>query len=148
MWSNDNFFQRFKILGSNYLTLCRTTNFRFFKLEKFAPNNFKFDEKSQKFSRSVETITRKFSFSYCVFKRLLLQTLKTMGFSGIELNFWIGWIQVKLKTKYITRGSSKVLPRSLWRSSRDTPSINLTSAATPLNHRYALIDLRHSLVLS
>ena len=58
------------------LTLSQTT---YFKLKKFADNNFEFDENGRKFSKRVEKcekrrVTCNFSFSHSVFKRLVLQT--------------------------------------------------------------------------
>ena len=52
-------------------------------LKEFADENFKFDEIGRKLSKWVENtvgkgkiVTSNFSFSHCVFKRLLLQTHK------------------------------------------------------------------------
>ena len=60
------------------------------KLKEFADNNFKVDENGRKFSKWIETlwekekllITSNFSFSYTVFKRLVLQTRKNQGLFG------------------------------------------------------------------
>ena len=56
------------------------------KLKEFADNNFKFDETDRKFSKWLENwekekllVTSNFSFSHCVFKRLVLQTHKPQG---------------------------------------------------------------------
>ena len=41
------------------LTLSQTTNFRLFQTEKFADDNFKFDENGSKFSKQVENTVGK-----------------------------------------------------------------------------------------
>ena len=64
-------------------------------MKEFADNNFTFDENERKFSKRVETlrekekllVTSNFSFSYSVFKRLLLQTRKNQGLFGKGLIF-------------------------------------------------------------
>ena len=66
------------------------------KLFEFADDNFKFDENGGKLSRRVENtgkrrkvlITSSFSFSYSVFKRLVLQTRKNKGLFEKGLNTW------------------------------------------------------------
>ena len=73
-------------------------------MKEFAANNFKSDENDRKFSR-VETlwekekllVTSNFSFSHCVFKRLVQQTHKNQGLFGKGLmmdmcknSLWLG----------------------------------------------------------
>ena len=43
-----------RVIHNNYLTLSQTTNFRFFRLEEFTGDNFKFDENGRKFSKRIE----------------------------------------------------------------------------------------------
>ena len=72
------------------LTLSQTTNFRLPNQKEYVDENSKFDENGRKFFRRVENtvgkgkllITSNFSFSYSVFKRLLLQTCKKKGLYG------------------------------------------------------------------
>ena len=60
------------------------------KLKEFAEDKFKCDENDGKFSKRVENtvgkgemlVTSNFSFSYSVFKRLVLQTRKNQGLFG------------------------------------------------------------------
>ena len=70
------------------LTLSQMTNFRLFQMEvKEFADNFKFDETERIFSKQVENIVRKkqllitrnFSFSHSVLKRIVLQTSKNQG---------------------------------------------------------------------
>ena len=57
------------------------------KLKEFAVDNFEFNENGRKFSNRLKTlwekekllVTSNFSFSHCVFKRLILQTGKNQG---------------------------------------------------------------------
>ena len=46
-------------MGSPVLSLSQMTNFRLFQTEKFADNNFKFDENGRMFSRQVENTVGK-----------------------------------------------------------------------------------------
>ena len=72
------------------LTLSQTTNFRLPNQKEYVDENSKFDENGRKFFRRVENTVGKgkllimsnFSFSYSVFKRLLLQTCKKKGLYG------------------------------------------------------------------
>ena len=61
--------------------------------KEFADDNFKFDENGGEYFKRVETVwekekllvTSNLSFSYTVFKRLVLQTSKNKGLFGKEL---------------------------------------------------------------
>ena len=72
------------------------TNLDSSKLKEFADDNFKFDENGRKFSKRLENTVGKeklpvmsnFSFSYSVFKRLVLQTHKNQGLFGKGL-IWL-----------------------------------------------------------
>ena len=77
------------------LTLSEMTNFGLFQTEEFTDNNnCKFDKYGRKFSKRVETLWEKEKFIvtaispffHSVFKRLVLQTCKTKGLFGKELN--------------------------------------------------------------
>ena len=65
------------------------------KLKEFTDNNFRFDENCRKFFKSLENTAGKgeivcnkqFSFSHCVFKRLVLQTRKNQGLFGKGLKW-------------------------------------------------------------
>ena len=61
------------------------------KLKEFADDNFKFDENGRKLTKRVENtvgkreITRNFSFSHSVFKRLVSQGHQKVSLYGNEL---------------------------------------------------------------
>ena len=76
------------------LTLSQTTNFRQFQTEKFADDNFRFDENGQKFSKWVKNTVGKgeiarykqfILFPRC-FQRHLIQTGKNLGSFGKGLS--------------------------------------------------------------
>ena len=71
------------------LTLSQTIILDSFKLKESADDNFKFDENGRKFSEWVENTVSNFSFSHCVFKRLLLQTFENQGLYGKGLKYGI-----------------------------------------------------------
>ena len=71
------------------------------KLNKFADDNFKFDEISVQLSKGRKHCTRNFSFSRSVFKRLVLQTCKNQGLFGKGLNHYLSQIKEQL-TLYVS----------------------------------------------
>ena len=74
------------------------------KLKELADDNFEFKENGRKFSKWVENtvekekllVTSNFSFSHCVFKRLVLQTRKNQGLFGkwLKAPFERAWLMV------------------------------------------------------
>ena len=50
---------KLKSFADDILTLSQTTNFRRFQIEKFAKDNFKFDENDGKFSKGIENTVGK-----------------------------------------------------------------------------------------
>ena len=78
---NNNIWKKLTNISSNLLNPFPNDQILdSFKLKEFV-DNFKLDENGKKFSKRGEN-TVDFSFSYSVFKRLLLQTRKNQGLFG------------------------------------------------------------------
>ena len=77
------------------ITLSKRQNLDSSNVKEFADYNLKFDEKFSKrrektlWEKEKLLVTSIFSFSYSVFKKLLLHTLENQGLFGKGLNFYV-----------------------------------------------------------
>ena len=120
-----------QILSCKKLT--QATNFIFFQTERFADDNFKHDENGRKFSKIVENtlgkreIARNFSFSYSVFKRLVLQTHKNKGLYGKGLNIFYRAVKIEF---LILHKTTKSYPCPHWKHWHTTKRMLLKNSYT------------------